>query len=110
MRMMAATFVLLLDVAPTLVGAASMNSARETWKPQIGNSDSSVSFSLPAGPVHGTNAVQTVVGKECDGQTPTTGHATARSNRLVRSASPRRGVQCPIPPVPEQAAIQENNP
>lgn len=107
---MTATLVLLLGVVPTYGSAASLNGAWEDWTPQISGSDSSATWALLEGLVHTTNTAQTVAEKECDGQTPTTGHATARSNRLVRSASPKRAVQCPIPPVPEQATIQEKNP
>jgi hypothetical protein len=109
-RKMTTTLVLLLGVVPTLVRAASMNGAQADVNPPIGSSGSSSSLSLPEVPVHGTHAVETVAGKECDGQTPTMGRATARPNRFVRSASPRRGVQCPIPPVSEQATLQENTP
>ena len=109
MHMMTATFVLLVGVGSTLTGAASMNGVGEDWKPQAGDSDSSVGFSLPEEPVHGSNAGQTVAEMDCDERTPTTKRITTRPSRMVRSASPMRGVQCPIPLVPKQAAIEENN-
>lgn len=62
MPMMTATLVLLLGVVPTYGSAASWNGAREDWKPQRSDSDSSATLSL----------------KECDGQTTTAGSVTAR--------------------------------
>lgn len=48
--------------------------------------------------------------QDCEGKASATGSVTALLSKLVRSSSATRGVQCPIPPVPEQATIQENNP
>ena len=44
---------------------------------------------------------------DCDGKAPASGSITALLSKLVRSSSAARGVQCPIPPVPDQPTIQE---
>lgn len=47
---------------------------------------------------------------DCDGKPSPSGSVTALLSKLVHSSSEARGVQCPIPPVPEQTTIQESNP
>jgi hypothetical protein len=47
---------------------------------------------------------------ECEEQMPSTGAATALLNRLVRSSTTARGVQCPIPPVPDKSTLEEFHP
>lgn len=49
-------------------------------------------------------------GKDCDGQPPSTLSVTTVLSRIVRSSNITRGVQCPIPPVPDQSTTQEMRP
>jgi hypothetical protein len=44
---------------------------------------------------------------ECDGQSSSTASVTALISRLVRSSADTAGVQCPIPPVPDESPLQE---
>ncbi|MDF0644443.1 MAG: hypothetical protein P0111_10455 [Nitrospira sp.] len=49
-------------------------------------------------------------GKDCDGQPPSAGSITAMLRRLVDTSANVRGVQCPIPPIPDSQPIQEPQP
>jgi hypothetical protein len=55
-------------------------------------------------------SLQRRVAPDCDSVTPSTASVTALLSRFVRSSTPARGVQCPIPPVPEHLTIQEVHP
>lgn len=47
---------------------------------------------------------------DCDEQPPSPGSVTAMLNRLIRTATAVRGVQCPIPPIPDLPTTQEPHP
>ncbi len=110
MRMMTATLVLLLlGIVPTPGRAASLHGPQDDLKPPLGGFIASIPGAVPAGPVHGTPAAQTVADKDCDEPTTTTRRVTAMPSRLVRAVSPTRDVQCAMPPVSEQTTTGEIN-
>ncbi len=45
--------------------------------------------------------------KDCEGKAPVTGSVTALLSKLVHSSNSVRGVQCPIPHVPDQSITKE---
>jgi muramidase (phage lysozyme) len=48
--------------------------------------------------------------EDCDGYRPSTGSVTALLRKIVHTSSTPRGVQCPIPPVPDHSTTQEPHP
>ncbi|MDF0644447.1 MAG: hypothetical protein P0111_10475 [Nitrospira sp.] len=66
--------------------------------------------SLPHAPTDPAVTPANAAGKDCDGQPPSAGSITARLRRLVDTSANVRGVQCPIPPIPNSSPIQEPHP
>jgi len=48
--------------------------------------------------------------QDCDGQAASATSVTALLSRLVRSSGVARGVQCPIPPLPDESQLKELHP
>lgn len=55
-------------------------------------------------------AYQQSAAPNCEGEAPTASSVTALLGRIIRSSGTIRGVQCPIPPVPEPMPSQETHP
>ena len=47
---------------------------------------------------------------DCSGQTSSTTSVSTLLSRLIRSSAVVRGVQCPLPPVPDKSTAQELHP
>jgi hypothetical protein len=48
--------------------------------------------------------------QDCDGKAPASGSVTALLGKLAHASSAARGVQCPIPPVPDPPSELEHHP
>jgi hypothetical protein len=55
-------------------------------------------------------SITTKDGQDCDGLAPQPGALTALLRKLVRGSHQEPGIQCPIPPVPDQSHEQEHHP
>ena len=54
--------------------------------------------------------IEETTAQDCEGKAPSSGSVTALLSRLIASSHAVRGVQCPIPPVPNQSRRQETRP
>lgn len=54
--------------------------------------------------------LQERVAPDCEGEAPSAISVTAMLNRIVRASGTVRGVQCPIPIVPEPIPTEETHP
>mgnify|MGYP001603042428 CR=1 FL=1 len=101
-----------------LCGLAAAHAAETSSKPEAVESQAQPATVPHAGMVTGvsptplslTGSLQRNAAPDCDGAAPSTGTVTALLSRLVRSSAAARGVQCPIPPVPDHLTIQELHP
>ena len=68
------------------------------------------STSMPQHSSGSAESLQQTAARECDKEIPFTASVTALVNRLVRSSNVVRGVQCPIPPIPDLSTEHEPHP
>ena len=113
MRRVAVLVAMSLALGPlTTYAAAPLTSSGEVESPE-----SQAPFppaNLARGGSHLRNAdprfIEERATQDCEGKAPSTGQVTALLSRLITSSSVVRGVQCPIPPVPDQSTGQETRP
>jgi hypothetical protein len=114
MRTMVAAFVVMsivfgLDPPHSIANAfdSSLTGSRDRHipapQPQT-TTRTSQSLSSQGG-VFQQNAAQ-----DCTGEAPSTGSVPPLLSRLVRSSGVARGVQCPIPPLPDESQLKELHP
>ena len=87
--------------------AAESSSGADTIEPQhatVPNTSLVTSVSPP--PSGKAESLQRHAAPDCDGEAPSTSPVTALLSRLVRSSSGVRGVQCPMPLVPDKSPLE----
>ena len=91
--------------------AAESSSGADTIEPQhatVPNTSLVTSVSPP--PSGKAEFLQGRAAPDCDGVAPSAGAVTALLSRFVRSSNTAHGVQCSIPPLPDQLTTQELHP
>jgi hypothetical protein len=66
--------------------------------------------SVPQSPSSHAESLRKSTDPNCYGQLPSTASVTPLLSRLVRSSNTARGVQCQIPPLPNQSTTQKLHP
>ena len=107
-----ASFMVILQ-AGTVVQAAGLSTAVAISEGQGLSAVSPQSTSPVSGPPASAQQApssERSSNPDCNGTVQTAGSVTALLSRLARSAEVARGVQCPIPEVPEKSASEELHP
>ena len=73
-------------------------------------SKTNIDTSVSQPPSGKSESLQPRAGPDCAGVALSAGSVPALLSRFVRSSSVVRGVQCPIPPVPDNSPLQELHP
>jgi hypothetical protein len=93
--------------------AMEASSGADTVEPpelRTATSKTSIDTSVSPPPSGKAEFLQGRAAPDCDGVAPSAGAVTALLSRFVRSSNTAHGVQCSIPPLPDQLTTQELHP
>jgi hypothetical protein len=89
---------------------ATNASTTESLDPHLPSQQASIATSTSQPVSSNVESHQKNAAPDCDGEAPSTASVPALLSRFVRSSTIARGVQCPIPPIPNQSTEEELHP